>query len=602
MFIFRWIGKFFRFIATCLGYFNKTLIYVLEAAVIIALIFGAASYFRTPQVQQNSVLVLDLEGSVRESISTESPFAATIAPPNPQASLHEITATLDKAAKDPLIAGVLLKLDHLDRIGLASIEEIGQSLERYKLSGKPLWAWGTNYSQVQYALAAHANEIYMHPMGEVLVKGLASNRLYYGELLNALGVNVHVFKAGAYKSFPESFVSSKPSNEWLESERFWLNDAWKNLSTNIERSRGLMPGAIAAYIDQLPKKLKLAKGDMASAALNDNLIDGTKTFDQMLELIAGKLGLKNKPQPALIHYADYRADLNSSLGEIAVVVAEGEIREGESQSGIIGSDTLVGVLDEIRENTSVKALVLRVNSPGGSAVASELIRHALERVKAQKPVVISMGDLAASGGFWISMGGSKVMASPVTVTGSIGVFGLAPTFEKTLGLAKIGQGSVATTWLANAEKPTQPMDPRLENILTQSVARTYNNFIDVVSNSRKLSAQYVESVAEGRVWTGSQALQRKLIDQVGTFNDAINLAKNLAKLDKNASIVYFFDQPDNFSSMIKDSLKDWGNPLNLTGLPNGMKEQISEAKTLLENSSKARTKAVYAHSLIEPLN
>ena len=602
MFIFRWIGKFFRFIATCLGYFNKTLIYVLEAAVIIALIFGAASYFRTPQVLQNSVLVLDLEGSVRESISTESPFAATIAPPNPQASLHEITATLDKAAKDPLIAGVLLKLDHLDRVGLASIEEIGQSLERYKLSGKPLWAWGTNYSQVQYSLAAHANEIYMHPMGEVLVKGLASNRLYYGELLNALGVNVHVFKAGAYKSFPESFVSSKPSNEWLESERFWLNDAWKNLSTNIERSRGLMPGAIAAYIDQLPEKLKFAKGDMASAALNDNLIDGTKTFDQMLELIAGKLGLKNKPQPALVHYADYRADLNSSLGEIAVVVAEGEIREGESQSGIIGSDTLVEMLDEIRENTSVKALVLRVNSPGGSAVASELIRHALERVKAQKPVVISMGDVAASGGFWISMGGSEVMASPVTVTGSIGVFGLAPTFEKTLGLAKIGQGSVATTWLANAEKPTQPMDPRLENILTQSVARTYNNFIDVVSNSRKLSAQHVESVAGGRVWTGSQALQRKLIDQVGTFNDAINLAKNLAKLDKNASIVYFFDQPDDFSSMIKDSLKDWGNPLNLAGLPNGMKEQISEAKTLLENSSKARTKAVYAHSLIEPLN
>ncbi len=260
------------------------------------------------------------------------------------------------------------------------------------------------------------------------------------------------------------------------------------------------------------------------------------------------------------------------------------------------------MLDEIRENTSVKALVLRVNSPGGSAVASELIRHALERVKAQKPVVISMGDVAASGGFWISMGGSEVMASPVTVTGSIGVFGLAPTFEKTLGLAKIGQGSVATTWLANAEKPTQPMDPRLENILTQSVARTYNNFIDVVSNSRKLSAQHVESVAGGRVWTGSQALQRKLIDQVGTFNDAINLAKNLAKLDKNASIVYFFDQPDDFSSMIKDSLKDWGNPLNLAGLPNGMKEQISEAKTLLENSSKARTKAVYAHSLIEPLN
>ena len=233
MFIFRWIGKAFRLIGTGLGYFNKTLLYALELVVIVGLIIGTFSLTKTPSVQPGSVLVLNLEGSVRELPVTEPvlPLGLTQAPTD--TSLHELCATLDKAAKDPMIAAVLMKLDGLDRVGLASLDEIGRALDRYKLSGKPIWAWGTNFSQVQYALAAHANEIYMHPMGQVLVKGLSSNRLYYGELLKTLGVNVHVFKAGAYKSFPESFISDKPSEEWKQSERFWLSDAWKTLSRNI---------------------------------------------------------------------------------------------------------------------------------------------------------------------------------------------------------------------------------------------------------------------------------------------------------------------------------------------------------------------------------
>ena len=227
MFIFRWIGKACHFVATCLKYFNKTVLYVLELIVIVVLVAGLFSFFHTPQIQPNSILLLDLQGTVKESPTNEAALPIALAPANSSVSLHELLATIDKAAKDPLVSGVLLKLDGLDKVGLASTIEIGKALDRYKTSGKPIWAWGTNFSQTQYAIAAHANEIYMHPMGEVFVKGLASNRLYYGDLLKALGVNVHVFKAGAYKSFPESFIANKPSKEWIESERFWLDDAWK---------------------------------------------------------------------------------------------------------------------------------------------------------------------------------------------------------------------------------------------------------------------------------------------------------------------------------------------------------------------------------------
>lgn len=602
MFIFRWFGKFFRFIGTCLGYFNKTLLYVLELVVLISLIIGAISLIKTPSVQPNSVLVLDLEGSVRELPAAEPILPVEIAQTPSDISLHQLLLTLDKAAKDPMISGILLKLDKLDKVGLASLDEIGKALDRYKMSGKPIWAWGTNFSQIQYALATHANEIYMHPMGEILVKGLASNRLYYGDLLKTLGINIHVFKAGAYKSFPESFISNKPSKEWQESELFWLSDAWKTLAQNMENSRGLMPNSINQYIARLPENVKASKGDLATAALNANLIDGVQTYDQMVKTVENKINKGEKKKIQFIPYSDYSVSLNNRDGQIAVIIAEGEIHEGESQAGILGADSLVKQIEQARSDNNIKAVVVRVNSPGGSAVASELIRHALEQTREVKPVVISMGDLAASGGYWISMGGSQVLSSPSSITGSIGVFGLAPTFERSLQLAKIGQGSVSTTWLANAERLTQPMDPRLENILTQSVARTYSNFISVVSQARKLSPQYIQTVAQGRVWTGNQAYERKLVDRIGDFESALNLAKELAKLDKNATCVYFLEPVTDIGSMLKQSIGQWINPLGQIGIPESAQLEIKQSQNLIQRSLGGKNRQIYAHSLLQPVN
>ena len=599
MFIFRWIAKIFRAIGTALSYFNKALLYALEIIIVVAVIISVFSMTKSPQVQPNSILVLDLEGTIKELPSADMGLSPVLANAPSNVSLHELLATLDKASKDPMIDGVLLKLDKLQRVGMASIEEIGKALERYKTSGKPIWAWGTNFSQSQYALASHANEIYMHPMGEVLVKGLASNRLYYGELLNTLGIKVHVFKAGAYKSFPESFVSSKPSKEWIESERFWLTDAWETLSHQIESSRGLMPGFIDQYISSLDSRVVEAGGDLARTALQANLIDGTLTYDQMQKTIASKLNRAENKNLHFVSYTEYKDNLNTQHGEIAVIIAEGEIQEGQSQSGITGAETLVSLIDQARENPSVKALVLRVNSPGGSAVASELIRHAIETTKSEKPVIVSMGDLAASGGFWISMGASKVLAASSTITGSIGVFGLAPTFENTLKLAKIGQGTVATTWLANAERLTQPMDPRLETIFTQSVAKTYANFVNIVAQSRKLTPAYVQTVAQGRVWTGSQAAKRKLVDEIGDFQDAIKLARSLAHLDNNAGFVYLIEPNADLGSILKESIGDWISPLGQLGLTEEIRSKLKHSQRLLQNEMNAKLFNVYAHSLLE---
>ena len=285
-----------------------------------------------------------------------------------------------------------------------------------------------------------------------------------------------------------------------------------------------------------------------------------------------------------------------------MVIAEGEIRDGQSEPGIIGAETLVEMLEAIEEDPSISAVVLRLNSPGGSAVASELIRHALVQLRQKgKPVVVSMSDVAASGGYWISAGATEIIASETTLTGSIGVFGLAPTFENSLSLAKIGQGRVSTNWLAGADKPTQTMDSRLARILNSTVERTYDDFCNIVGQARKLNATQVQAVAQGRVWTGAQALERKLVDRVGSFDDALARARELGKLPAGSGVIYYGTQPSDMGSWVKGLARQWNNPLGLVTaqLPLPAQESVRELKTVLETSFKDGQYSVFAHSLVD---
>ena len=250
MFIFKWIKKFFSAIDRACLFVLRFLWRTIQVAVVIGVVIGLGAVFKsTSPLPANSILVLDLKGSIVEQAEPASLPMTLLAGEEPQeTALHDVLGALDKAKRDPMIKGVFLKLDKLDRVGLASLKELGRGIDQFKQSGKPVWAWGSHFSQSQYAIASHAREIYMHPMGEVSIKGLSSNRLYYGDLLKSLGVNVHVFKAGAYKSYPETFTNNAPSDVWIEGERTWLNNAWSHLSTDIERSRDRIPVNIENYI------------------------------------------------------------------------------------------------------------------------------------------------------------------------------------------------------------------------------------------------------------------------------------------------------------------------------------------------------------------
>lgn len=604
MFIFRWLKKFWQLLVNILSWFNKTILIVLEILLIVGVCLLVYTMTSAPKVKNDTVLVLDLEGELQEEAQVQTTLSSSVLGHIPGTSLHDVLQVLDTAAKDPRIEGILLKLDGIDKAGLASLSEIGLALDRFKASGKPVWAWGTNFSQEQYAIAAHANEIYVHPMGQVIVKGLSSSRLYYGDLLKSLGVTIHVFKAGDFKSYPESFTQRTPSYQWIESEQYWLTDAWRHLSGTIENARGLIPGSVNQFINTLPNRIEQTHGNMAQTALNASLIDGVKTYDEMITHMETRLGRHQPKDIHLMSYLDYVSNVptNISSHNVAVIIAEGEIRDGISEPGIIGAETLVKVIENIGKDPSISAVVLRLNSPGGSAVASELIRHALLQLRQKgKPVVVSMSDVAASGGYWISAGATEIIASETTLTGSIGVFGLAPTFENSLSLAKIGQGRVSTNWLAGADKPTHAMDARLARILNSTVERTYDDFCNIVAQARQLNVKEVQAVAQGRVWTGAQALERKLVDRVGSFNDALARARELGKLPAGSGVIYFGSQPSDMGSWIKGLARQWNNPLSFisTQLPQVVQDDVYGFKTVLETSFKDGQCTVFAHSLVD---
>ena len=518
--------------------------------ILLGVVLGVvAVLFHTPDVPEGAVLVIPLQGSVVESGASAAKrvsLSRLMTGSTEQTQLHDVIEAIDEAAKDKRISGILMRLDDLQSIGMASIHEIGLAMDRYKATGRRITVWSGGFAQRQYAVAAHASDVYLHPMGQVMLTGLAGSRLYWGEMLKKAGVTVHVFKAGAYKTFPEAYVRNAPSEEALKADRYWMNDAWSQMMDSMQTARGLLPGAVASVIDSLPQLLRESAGDMSAVALKANLVDGLKTRDEVNDLLVERQGGKKGELPKTIDYRDYLASLSipSVKGKyVAVVTLEGEIRDGDSGVAGVGDRTMASDIRSVRRDENAAALVLRVNSPGGSAVASEMIRRELELVrKAGKPVVVSMGDYAASGGYWVSLASDKIVADPVTVTGSIGVFGMMPTFEKSLEKLSVGSGGVSTTWLAKARDATQPMDSRFEDVMSLTVDRTYRNFIELVARARQLKTERVAELAQGRVYTGRQAQQLGLVDELGGIDVAVALAKKMAKLPETAEI--FWVEPE----------------------------------------------------------
>lgn len=534
---------------------------VLNVLFLIVLILLAIAIFSggPKPLGGKTMLVLDLKGElveqgaagVREAVKANllgGEVRRTV-------QLRDVRNVLDTAARDPQIAGAVLLLDELEGGGQASLREVAGAIERFKASGKKVVAWGSSYSQRQYLVAAHANEVYVHPMGAVLLEGFGRHRNYYRDALDKLGVTVNLLKVGTYKSFAEPYIANGPSEAATEAEAYLTNALWASYTNEVEQARKLPQGHIMKSINELPALVEAAKGNLAQVTLNTKLVDGLKTRDEIRALMMER-GEKDEKGKSFrqVSYGDYLARVHPKvLGDaVGVVMAVGEISDGVAPAGSIGGQSTSNLIRLAREDASIKAIVLRVNSPGGSAFGSELIRRELELTRAAgKPVVVSMGDVAASGGYWISMASDEVIAEPNTITGSIGVFALLPRADKVIDKLGIHTAGVTTTWLADAANPLRPLDPRFGQVIQGSINHIYSEFTSKAAAARKTTPEKINEVAQGRVWTGVQAKERGLVDRLGTYGDALKSAAERAKLGSDFRVTYIEREVSKFDRFIE---------------------------------------------------
>lgn len=498
-----------------------------------------------PKLRDKTVLVLDLQGPIVEQFSGSTRDAALAqlqGQVRRETRLRDVLTALDAAARDERIASVLLLTDELAGGGLAAQREVAAALQRFRAGGKKVVAWGAGYDQRRYYLAAHADEVYLHPMGAVLTTGYGRLRNYYRDAFDRLGVSANVIRAGKFKNAGEPYFASAPSPETLESEGFVYGALWTLTTSGIEKARKLPAGSLAQGIEALPGSLAAAGGDPARLALQARLVDGLKTRDELRALLIERGAADERDKTfRQVDLAGYLAHLKPRRDgdAVAVIVAEGEIGDGIAPPGRIGGRSTAELVRRARDDDKVKALVLRVNSPGGSAYGSEQIRRELELTRAAgKPVVVSMGDVAASGGYWIALAADEVIADAATITGSIGVFGLLPTADGLMDKASVHVGGVGTTWLATAYDPRKPLDPRFGELVQSAIGHVYDDFTRKAAAARKTTPEKIDAVAQGRVWTGAQAVERGLVDRVGSFGDALAAARRRAGLDENSRLDY----------------------------------------------------------------
>ncbi len=520
----------------------------------LALLVGLATafyYSRPPHVEPKTALILDLKGALVEqhAMRVDSLLLAETGDDleRRDVQLRDVLQVLDAAARDPKITSVVLMLDDLQAAGLPMLHEVSAALERFKARGKTVVAWGSRYGQRQYYLAAHANELYLDPMGQVALEGFGRYRNYYRDALDKLGVTVHVMRVGTYKSFAEPFIANGPSPAAQEADRTLYDALWQSYTQDVEQLRHLPGDSLQHTIDTLPQALAAAHGDVAKLALEQHWVDGLKTRDDLRKLMTAK-GAPDSDGKTFrqISFDDYLSlQKEDHKGKtIAVVVAEGDISDGTAPAGSVGGLTLSRLIREAREDDQVRAVIVRVDSPGGSVYGSELIRRELALTReAGKPVVISMSTLAASGGYWLSLGADEIVADPDTVTGSIGVFALVPTAERLADKLGIHTGGVTTTWLSGAHHPLRPLDPRLGALIQSSVDHIYSEFTARTAAARKSSPDKIDAVAQGRVWTGRQALARGLVDRTGSFEDAVQEAAARARLGQAFHLHYIDPEP-----------------------------------------------------------
>lgn len=493
-------------------------------------------------IADGSAVEFAIEGFVVEEAQPISPAALVGISGELQTEtlLRDVTRALYKASEDERISAIVLRLDRMFGASPAALTDIGAALQAAKDAGKTIYAYGDFYTQPQYYLASFADDIWLNPAGVVSLTGYGIYPLYYKEALDKYGVTVNTFKAGTFKSFVEPYTRTNMSEEARTANASFLGSLWNSYKAGVNAN---LPetATLAAYVDTPAAGLRNAGGSSAKWALNSGLVTDLLTRSEMRARLAGVFGADGNDYEK----TDYRAYLGSLLPSIvpgrdtvAILYAAGNIADGQQPAGTVGGDTLAKRIREVADKDAVKAIVLRIDSPGGSAFASEIIRQELVAAKqAGIKIVASFGGAAASGGYWIATPADRILAQPTTITGSIGVFAVAPSFEKTLTDFGVNSDGVATTPLAGAFSVTRGISDLGKDLIQMGVDNNYQRFISLVADSRGMTLEAVDAIAQGRVWTGAQGIENGLVDELGTLERAIEVAAELAGLETYNKVV-----------------------------------------------------------------
>ncbi|HET7921319.1 MAG TPA: signal peptide peptidase SppA [Gammaproteobacteria bacterium] len=538
------------------------------------------------EVPSSAALVVDPQGDLVEQFSGDPAERALNRmmgrEQRPQTRLRDVVASINHAKDDKRIKALVLETDGLESAGMSDLQDIAQAIRDFKQSGKPVFALGDSYSQAQYYLAATADTVFIHPQGLVFLRGFGIYQPYFKDAINKLGVDWNIFRVGKYKSAVEPFMLNGMSAAAREDWSGVINVLWDAYQHDVTNARKLKPDALKTYVSTLGDSLSAVKGDTAELALKAGLVTRIANNDEMEAAVAKVVGETHH----VFRQIDFRKYLKAVDGdvrtrdvgsdEVAVIVAEGEIKPGEQAPGSIGGDSTSELIRKARYDDDVKAVVLRVDSPGGSAFASDLILREIELTRqAGKPVVVSMGNVAASGGYWISMAADRIFASPTTLTGSIGIFGMFPTFQNTLAKVGVHTDGVGTTLLSDAFDLTRPMSDEMKQLVQMNVNHGYQTFIGKVAKYRDMKVAAVNEIAQGRVWSGLKARQLGLVDTFGGLHDAIEAAAKLAKIGKHYSVRYI-ERPLSFAQRLLIGIANdsrstlgpaWGNTGALTTMP-----------------------------------
>lgn len=539
-----WTKALFTGLWTVLNFARKLVFNLIFLVLVIGVIIAISSSEDPISVKPDSALLLQLNGNLvieKEQVDPFSQFmqeAFGEEPENPEVLVRDVVKVLDNAKQDSRIKALILDLSGLQGGGLDKLRTVAAAIDDFKTE-KPVYAIGDYYSQNQYYLAARADHIYLNPMGGVMFEGYGRFGMYFKDMLEKLRITTHIFRVGTYKSAVEPFIRNDMSDAAKEANKLWLDTYWSQYKTDVAAARGIDVSNFDEELDVLLNKFEEAGADFAKYALNNGWVDALKTREEVRQELVALVGTdENKLGVNVTPFNTYLKAVNPPLpkmgntkDKVAIVVAKGEILDGNQPAGTIGGDSTARLLRQARLDDTVKAVVLQVDSPGGSSFASEIIRQeVLELQSAGKPVVVSMSTYAASGGYWISAPADKIIASPSTITGSIGVFGMFLTFEDSLEYLGINTDGVASTEIAGMSA-LRELDPRFGEILQRNVESAYRQFITMVGESRGMSPEAVDKIAQGRVWIGSQALELGLVDELGDLDDAVASAAEIAGLE-----------------------------------------------------------------------